>query len=287
MTGTEFPSPPSGVPPHATPPHAAATPQHAMPRVGEDALDEGFELDPGFVEDVAAALRADDKAHARALVAELHYADMADLLERLDSEDRRLLVDAIRDDFNADVLPELAADVRDEVMDALGFEDFATALTELDSDDAVYVAGKLDAAERDQVLARMPQATRALIEQGLSYAESSAGRLMQRELVAVPNYWTVGETIDYLRSTRTTPDKFHAVFVVDPRHRPQGVVELHRVLTSKRPARMQDLITPDMNIIPTDMDREEVAFLFRQRDLAAALVSDQIGLRHAIAPVGG
>ena len=245
MTGTEFPSPPSGVPPHAVPPHAAAAPPHAMPRVGEDALDEDFELDPAFVEDVAAALRADDKAHARALVAELHYADMADRLERLDSQDRRLLVEAIRDDFNADVLPELAADVRDEVMDALGFEDFATALTELDSDDAVYVAGKLDAAERDQVLSRMPQATRALIEQGLSYSESSAGRLMQRELVAVPNYWTVGETIDYLRSTRTTPDKFHAVFVVDPRHRPQGVVELHRMLTSKRPVKMSDIVDPD------------------------------------------
>ncbi|MHB1204523.1 MAG: magnesium transporter [Rhodospirillaceae bacterium] len=275
MTGTENPSigqagPAPGAPPHATPPHAL------LPK-GEDALDEGFELDPAFVEDVAAALRADDKALARNLVADLHYADMADLLERLDREDRRLLIEAIRDDFNADVLPELAADVRDEVMDALGFEDFATALTELDSDDAVYVVGKLDAAERDQVLARMPQATRALIEQGLSYAESSAGRLMQRELVAVPNYWTVGETIDYLRSTRATPDKFHAVFVVDPRHRPQGVVELHRMLTSRRPVKMSDIVDPEIDVIPVDMDREEVAFLFRQRNLSAAPVVDKSG----------
>jgi magnesium transporter len=257
--------------PHATPPHALGT------RGDGEALDEDFELDPAFVEDVAAALRADDKERARALVADLHYADMADLLERLDREDRHLLIEAIRDEFNADVLPELAADVRDEIMDALGFEDFAAALAELDSDDAVYVAGKLDPMEREQVLARMPQATRALIEQGLSYGEDSAGRLMQRELVAIPNYWTVGETIDYLRATRNAPHRFHAVFVVDPRHRPQGVVELHRVLTSRRPVKMADIVDPENDVIPVDMDREEVAFLFRQRNLSAAPVTDRSG----------
>jgi magnesium transporter len=258
-------------PPPARPPHALGT------RGDGEALDEDFELDPAFVEDVAAALRADDKERARALVADLHYADMADLLERLDREDRHLLIEAIRDEFNPDVLPELAADVRDEIMDALGFEDVAAALTELDSDDAVYVAGKLDPVERDQVLARMPQASRSLIEQGLSYGEDSAGRLMQRELVAVPNYWTVGETIDYLRATRNAPDRFHAVFVVDPRHRPQGVVELHRMLTSRRPVKMSDIVDPEVEVIPVDMDREEVAFLFRQRDLAAAPVVDKSG----------
>jgi len=250
--------------PSSPPPHARAR------RPVGDALDEGFELDPAFIEDVQAALRADDREQARTLVEDLHYADMADLLERLDSEDRRLLVEAIRDDFQADVLPELDAEVRYEVMDALGFEDFAVALTELDSDDAVYVAGKLDPEERAKILERTPPDKREFIEQGLAYAEDSAGRLMQRELVAVPYYWTVGETIDFLRSTRNIPDKFYVVFVVDSRHRPQGVVELHRVLTSKRPTRMQDLITPDM-------DREEVAFLFRQRDLAAAPVVDKSG----------
>jgi len=257
--------------PSSHPPHARAR------RSSGEALDDGFELDPAFIEDVAAALRANDRDQARGLVEDLHYADMADLFERLDSQDRRLLTEAIREDFQADVLPELDAEVRYEVMDALGFEDFAVALTELDSDDAVYVAGKLDAEELAKTLERLSPEKRELIEQGLGYAENSAGRLMQRELVAVPYYWTVGETIDYLRSTRNVPDKFYAVFVVDSRHRPQGVVELHRVVTSKRPIRMQDLISPDMDIIPTDMDREEVAFLFRQRDLAAAPVVDKSG----------
>src|SRR4051812_7062783 len=115
-----------------TPSSPQATLPRAARRTASEALDENFELDSDFVDEVAAALRASDREQVRALVGDLHYADMADLLERLDSEDRRLLVEAIRDEFNADVLPELAAEVRDEVMDALGFEDIAVALTELD-----------------------------------------------------------------------------------------------------------------------------------------------------------
>ena len=242
-----------------------------------DSADDRFGLSPDFVAEVAAALRTDDRAQARELVHDLHYADMADLLERLDAEDRRLLVEAIREDFNADVLPELAQEVRDEVMDALGFEDFAAALAELESDDAVYVAGKLDSEERALVLTRMPQASRMSIEQGLAHGETSAGRLMQRELVAVPNYWTVGETIDYLRSAQNLPERFFAVFVVDPRHRPQGVAELATILRSRRPVRMRDIIDPEVENIPVDMDREDVAFLFRQRNIAAAPVVDRSG----------
>ncbi len=259
-----------------TSPHAPNL-QHPLRVTHESALDESFDLDTDFVEMVTNAIHEDDVDLICALVEGLHHADLADLIERLNKDDRKHLVHAIRADFNADVLPELVTDVRDEVMDALGFENLAATLDDLDSDDAVYVAGKLDPEEREKLLERLPQTTRALIEQGLAYGERSAGRLMQRELVAVPNYWTVGETIDYLRATRHAPDKFYVVFVVDPRHRPQGMVELHRVLTSKRPVRMKDLTGRDFETIRTDMDKEEVAFLFRQRDLTAAPVVDKSG----------
>ncbi len=268
-TSTAPPAPPSEGSP-------APQPRSTRRAVG-GALDERFELDPGFIYRVTAAVRGDLKDQVRAMVGELHYADMANLLERLNVADRRGVVDIMRDGFNPDVLPELSADVRDEVIDVLGFEDIALALRELDSDDAVYLAGKLEPDERAKVLARLPADNRALIEQGLAYGEHSAGRLMQREMVAVPNYWNVGETIDYLRSGRRTPEKFYVVFVVDPRHRPQGVVELHRILKAKRIERINDLVDPEIEVIPTDMDREEVAFLFRQRNLTAAPVVDKSG----------
>jgi magnesium transporter len=258
---------------HPQDPGEAAVRTHTA----RDEADDTFGLSDDFVTVVASALRANDLVQARALVHDLHYADMAQLLERLDREDRVLLVEAVRDEFNADVLPELAHEVRDEVIDALGFEDFAVALTELDSDDAVYVAGKLDPDERVQILRRMPDAMRTTIEQGLSYGESAAGRLMQREYVAVPNYWSVGDTIDYLRTSRYLPEKFYAVFVVDPRHRPVGSVDLSRILRSPRPVVMGTIVDPEGEIIPTDMDREDVAHLFRQRNLTAAPVVDKSG----------
>jgi magnesium transporter len=239
--------------------------------------EDSFGLAEDFVIDVASALRANDPVRARTLVHDLHYADMAQLLERLDREDRALLVEAVRDDFNADILPELAHEVRDEVMDALGFEDFAAALEELDSDDAVYVAGKLDPEERLQILRRMPDGMRSTIEQGLAYGESAAGRLMQRELVAVPNYWTVGDTIDYLRTAQLLPEKFYGIFVVDPRHRPAGIVDLSRILRSPRATQMGAIVDPEGEVIPTTMDKEDVAFLFRQRNLTAAPVVDKSG----------
>ncbi|MEI6283314.1 MAG: magnesium transporter, partial [Alphaproteobacteria bacterium] len=171
----------------------------------------------------------------------------------------------------------LDTEIREDILEHLPPATLAKALGEMESDDAADVVDDLDAGKRAQVLAAMPDTERAAIETSLAYEDETAGRLMQREMVAVPNYWSVGETIDYLRSGRRTPEKFYVVFVVDPRHRPQGVVELHRILKAKRIERISDLVDPEIEVIPTDMDREEVAFLFRQRNLAAAPVVDKSG----------
>ncbi|MGB1875989.1 MAG: magnesium transporter MgtE N-terminal domain-containing protein, partial [Rhodospirillaceae bacterium] len=113
------------------------------------------------------------------------------------------------------------------IMRAMGFDDFVSALTKLDSDEAVYIAGLLDPDERKAVIEKLPAADLMQIEASLEYGEETAGRLLQRELVAVPDYWTVVKTIDYLRSARSLPDDFYVVFVIDPRHRTVGLVDLN------------------------------------------------------------
>ena len=242
-----------------------------------DSLDETFGLYPEFVDEVDDALINKKNKRVRNLVSDLHPADLADLLEHLESKQCRRLVEVLKDQFNPDVLPELDEAVRDTVMHAMGFEDFAAALTQLESDEAVYIAGLLETDEREAVFERLPQADRMQIEQNLEYGEDTAGRLSQRELVAVPDYWTVGETIDYLRAARKLPDDFYVVFVVDPRHRPVGLVELSRLVQSRRPVRMRDIVDPDMEIIAPDMDREDAAYLFSQRDLVTAPVVEKSG----------
>ncbi|MEQ8510800.1 MAG: magnesium transporter [Rhodospirillaceae bacterium] len=242
-----------------------------------DSLDETFGLHPAFVDEVEVALLQKKKKRVRKLVVDLHPADLADLLEHLEPKTCRQLVETLKDQFNPEVLTELNDSVRDNVMHAMGFDDFASALAQLDSDEAVYIAGLLSPAQREAVFEKLPAADRMQIEASLAYGEETAGRLIQRELVSVPDYWTVGETIDYLRAARSLPDEFYVVFVVDPRHRPVGLVDLNRLVRSRRPVQMRDIVNVGMEIITPDMDREDVAYLFRQRDLVTAPVVEKSG----------
>jgi magnesium transporter len=241
-----------------------------------------FELDPALVEGVVAALGEGDAGRARELARPLHPADLADLLERLSSEDRGRLVDAIRDSFDPEVLSELDETVREEVMARLGVKSVAAAIEELETDDAVHIVEDLDRAERQQVLAAIPREERAVIVEALAHPEDSAGRLMRREVVTVPDTWNVGQTIDFMRASAerdepSLPELFYDIFVVDDRHLPAGTVPLSRLLRSKRPVPVTAIMETKMNLIPVTMDQEEVAFLFRQRDLVSAPVVDETG----------
>ena len=261
-----------------TDPQPAAEPEH------EEATRPGggFELDPDLVAAVVASLEGRDEQRVRDLVGPLHDAEIADLIQKLGSENRRALVVAIRESFRPDILVELDERVRDEVMEALGPRETAAAVAELDTDDAILVVSELDEREQQQVLDAIPPTDRALIEQGLSYPEYSAGRLMQRELVAAPLFWTVGETIDFLRRTAdeepdSLPGDFYDIFVVDPGHRPVGAIPLSHLLRTRRPVPLADIMTTEMKVIAAETDQEDVAFLFRQRDLTSAPVVDEGG----------
>ncbi|SDG76393.1 magnesium transporter [Roseospirillum parvum] len=249
----------------------------ASPQAPDDESAEVFGLGPDFIDMVVEGLDNDHAAAVSRLVSTLHHADLADLIERLSRDQRARLLEMGRDSLNYDFLPELDETVRDEVVELMGFADLAAALADLDSDDAVYIVENLGQEERDQVLARLPGDQRMAIEHGLAFEEDTAGRLMQRELVAVPSYWTVGETIDYLRSNARLPDEFYQLFVVDPRHRPIGTVRLSRLLRCKRPTRLGDIMDPNVPVIASTTDQEDVAFLFRQRDLLSAPVIDPSG----------
>ncbi|MEE8123299.1 MAG: magnesium transporter, partial [Alphaproteobacteria bacterium] len=216
------------------------------------------------------------------LVLPLHYADVADVIEALGPEDRKLLIEIIRPHFEPETLTRLEEPVRSEVIEQLGTADLAAAIGGLETDDAVEVVEHLDDEVQSQVLEALSIEARTLLEEGLSWPEDSAGRLMQRELVAVPSFWTVGETIDFLREAAERdsdelPEEFYDIFVVDPKHKPVGTIPLSRVLKTKRPVKVSDLMTPELRLVPVDMDQEEVAFLFRQYDLASAPVVDEAG----------
>jgi magnesium transporter len=253
-------------------PEAAA----AEPVAG-DQLDRDDRLRPGFVAAVLDAVREGDADGARALVAPLHPADIADLFELTPADDRDALAAALADLLDADVFAEMNDWVREDLMDELSARQVADIAAELDTDDAVAIIEDLDADEQREVLRAMEPDDRAAIEEALSYPEESAGRLMQRELIAVPEHWTVGDTIDYLRGHEDLTTDFWEVFVVDGRHHPVGTCALSWLLRTPRRIAVADIMKREQTLIPVDMDQEEVALRFQKYALISAAVTDGSG----------
>ncbi len=245
----------------------------APPVQAEDLLG----LSPALVRDVDHGLEEDRAEEVARLIERLHYAELADLLQLLSPDRRHRLIEQLRAGFDPEILPELDDTVRDEVVELLGTETIATAIAKLESDDALTLISTLEESRQHQVMHAISTALRDILEQGLAYPEDSAGRLMQRDFVVVPAFWTVGETIDFLRESETLPNEFFDIFVVDPRHRAIGKVALSLVLRNKRPVRIADIMAAGIVSVPVTMDQEEVAFIFSQQDLLSVPVVDAGG----------
>ncbi len=243
----------------------------------ETQLDRDDHLRPEFVRAVLDAVEQGDDEGARALVEPLHPADIADLFELTPQEDRAALARAVTDLLGGDVFAEMNDYVREDLIDALEPHQVADLASELDTDDAVAIIEDMDEDEQRAVLRALDPDDRAAIEEALSYPEESAGRLMQRELIAVPEHWTVGDAIDYLRGHEELTTDFWEIFVVDPAHKPIGTCQLSWMLRTPRGIAMADVMKREQTLIPVDMDQEEVALRFQKYALISAAVVDHGG----------
>jgi magnesium transporter len=232
------------------------------------------EIRPEFVEQVAAAVEASDAPAVRALAGDLHEADMGDLLEALDAEHRPLLIELMGSEFDFTALTEVDVTVREDILEELPAETVAEGVRDLDSDDAVEILQDLPKEDQAEILEQLPASERVAIARGLDYPEDSAGRRMQTEIIAVPPFWTVGQTIDHMRETPDLPDRFFDVYVVDPAHRFLGAVPLDRLLRAKRPVLVSELMEEDRRLVHANDDQEAVARLFERYNLAAVPVVD-------------
>lgn len=239
--------------------------------------DEEGALQPDFVYAVETALDRSDTDRLRALTANLHEADLADLLEYLHQEERAALIEALGSEFSVGTLSELEEAVRDQVLEALPSAQVAEAVRELESDDAVYLLEDLDERAQSDILAKLPEIERVALERSLHYPEDSAGRLMQTEFIAVPPFWSVGQTIDYMREEDDLPNSFSELFVVDPAYHVVGTVPLNILLRTKRPILIEEITNEDVNLISVNEDQEEVARDFERYDLISAPVVDENG----------
>jgi magnesium transporter len=251
------------------------------PEADEDledlALGEDYALNPEFVPMVADALDRGDAERLRELLGALHPADVADLMGFLSAEDREELLPHLDPEALAEILSELDTEIREEVLEHVAPATLAKALGEMESDDAADVVDDLEEGKRAQVLAAMPEVERAAIETTLAYEDETAGRIMQREVVAAPQFWTVGQTIDHLRrESDELPELFFDIYVVDPAYKPVGAAPVSHLLRAGRATPLAQLMEP-VTEIPVDMDQEEVAYIFNKYHLISAPVVEAGG----------
>ncbi len=228
-----------------------------------------------YVARVASAIAAHDAPALRALAGELHEADTGELIEALDPDLRSQFVELMGAEFDFAALTEVDDTVREEILDELSARAVAEGVRDLDSDDAVYILEDLPKDEQADILGRLPPPERVALERSLYYPEDSAGRRMQTEFIAVPPFWTVGQAIDYMRETADLPDRFFELYVVDAGYRFQGAVALDRLLRTRRPVPVSELMDPDRRRVRATDDQEEVARQFERYNLIAAPVVDE------------
>ncbi|MCB1465672.1 MAG: magnesium transporter [Rhizobiaceae bacterium] len=251
--------------------HTGPKPESTNPEIyGEDGS-----ISAPFLAKVGAAIADRDTLALKHEVSELHQSELGDLLEALMLEQRLALVDLLGSDFDFSSLTEVDEAIRLGIVDSLPNEQIAQAVQELDSDDAVYILEDLDQEDQDEILANLPFTERIRLRRALDYPEESAGRRMQTEFVAVPPFWTVGQTIDYMREDKDLPERFSQIFVIDPTFKLLGAVDLDQILRAKRGVKIGDIMHETRHAIPATMDQEEAAREFEQYDLLSAAVVDE------------
>ncbi|MEO8756804.1 MAG: magnesium transporter [Devosia sp.] len=246
------------------------------PPADEDTLRAADEhLNPAWVERLRSRLDAGDATAVADLTAPLHASDMGDLLEAIDRDERIKLVTLLGDKFDFSALTEVDDSIRSDLLEALPTADVARGVAELDNDDAVYILEDIDVPAREDILAQMPAFERLSLKRSLDFPEDSAGRLMQTDFIAIPPFWSVGQTIDYLRREGDLPDDFYQIYVVDPGYNLQGIVALDKFLRSKRETRIGDMMLTNVIEIDANEDQERAARTFERYDLVEVAVVDE------------
>ncbi len=204
---------------------------------------------------------------------DIHNADIAEILQNLDPVLRLSLLNIIDKDFDPEILTYLNDSVREEIIETLDIKQLANNAKSLDTDDAVDLAEDLEEKDQTIFLENLDKEERTLVEEGLNYPQDSAGRLMQRQFVAVNQSWNVGQAIDYLRNNKgNLPEDFYDIYLINNNKEAKGVVPLGRLMGSKRETELISITNKDLRLIDVNTDQEDIALLFNKYGLVSAPV---------------
>jgi len=231
-------------------------------------------LGPKIVNSVVIALNENDAIHILKIVEGLSEYDLAKLLEALDYDQRHQLVEILGDRINPEVFPELNDVVQEQIINTLDENQLVHIVNELDSDDAVEILEHMDDEEQNNIIRQLSPELKHQVRSSLAYPEDSAGRIMSREFVSMPDNWTVKEAKKYLLTERELPDDFYDIFLTDSNMHPTGQIALDKLLRAKQTELLSNIM--DCEVVPVDAytDQEEVAHMFREYGWRSAMVVD-------------
>ena len=229
-----------------------------------------LEFNKNFITTFSDKINNSDLQFINQTLKDLHPSDVANLIENLADETRTKLIEIESFSIAPEIFIELNESIQSEVLKLLSLDSIANIIKRLESDNAVAILENLELEKKNLILDKLPPKDRYLLEEGLSYPEDSAARIMQREFTAIPSDWTVGQTIDYLRESKDLPQEFLEIFIVDNDFKPIGIVPSSRVLRAPRDSKMNAIMREMPVLISVNMDKEEVGLAFENYNLVSA-----------------
>jgi magnesium transporter len=247
-------------------------PQTLFPEVEEETF---YGLTDDTFSAIIASARAEDWVTVEQEIGNLEPSDIASLLDKASRDDALVLVARLHETLDSEVYAYLGHERLKQLFTVLAPHDIGAIIADLDTDDAIRLIEDFDDDTRRDILRYVSVQTRALVEEGLTFPEQSAGRIMQRDVVAIPQFWTVGKALDFLQAMRDAlPEQFYDLFIVDPRHRVTGQIALGRLLRATRAQKIADVASETLHTVPAQTDQEEVAALFKRVTMTSVPVID-------------
>ena len=234
-----------------------------------------FNISTSYLDDLVDKIDKKDLSAVDNLLDKLHPSDIAEVISNLPEKKRFELIALENFKINPHVIVELTDELQKDILEKISSDKIVKIVNSLESDNALQIIENLTDEKKDRVLTKIPLEDKNLFEETLStYPENSAARIMQREFAAVPQDWSVGQTIDYLRETNELPKEFLEIFIINELNIPVGSVPSSRVLRTSREVKMNSIMNSNKFLIPAEMDQEQVAYNFEQYNLFSAGVVD-------------
>lgn len=238
-----------------------------------------FQLTNDFIEKVEQLIAVRNDEGLEALFLDLHFADIAELLEELTTEEATYIVKLLESEVTSEVLIELDEDLRERILDKLTPSEIADELDEMDTDDAADIIAELDDHIQKQVIEHIEDVDHAAdIVDLLRYDDDTAGGLMAKELVKVKETWTVAGCVREMRRQAENVTRVHSIYVTDKDGRLKGRLSLKDLLTAPERAHISEVYIPKVDYVRVDTEADEVARIMQKYDLEAIPVVDDNGI---------